>query len=969
MIGVLAMLLLPAPALAQAEPATLTAVVTSETGRPLPEARVLLLLDDGRVLESQLDEAGRFTVSLTGRFQIEVRGAGHRSVRSAPAVLADGGVYAVELVLLEGDSDDVETVELLLDDPILAGPSAPALRDDLPRSDRLFGPRGGINISGIAEGSSQQWIAASGNVFASSPSAAALVESFEFSADFVPYAGVDDSLPPGGPRAMGNVYYFHRNDALNARNYFDRPDEPIPPFTYHYFGAEAGGPISGRTFVFARYWGLRARQSLARAATVPDPPMLGGDFSGIDEPLLDPETGLSFPGNVIPPGRLHPAGRALAALYPAPNAPGTTIGNYLSVGALDTAADAFGVRLDHRTTASDETSVEYLFSRDVTEDPFNLVTGITNLPGFGVRDAFTTHLVRVANTHVLNASLVHRVDLSIGRLHQPRDVLDASPTPAVILPGFSSIGHATNVPQDRRNRTVDVSNALAWTRGSATTVFGGRYRRFVFDAFMDLFSRGQFQFNDGAYSGNALANLLLGLPATALRIQGDTAREFSTRMASAYFQHDRRLRPNLQLSLGLRYEYQAPFTESAGKTAAFRADGTLETSPARLYAPDVNNWGPRIGLAWSPASNTVVRAGYGIYHDSLPVGDSLFMLGLNPPFVRFDVRNNDPVVPRFNLTDAFDPGQESNPPSVFSVSERLANPYVQQWSLRIGRALFPGYDFTIAYIGQKGTHLRRQTNINQPAPGPAVTLEDRRPLAGLQNVFQFETSASSSGHALDAILAGRPAADASFQAAYRFARSIDDATLISVLPQNSHDLSGERGLSDFHVKHRFTFSGAYQLPFRLPFSPSDGGWRVQALVLLQSGYPLSAILATDVAGTGSPIVNRPHRVGDPRVDNPSPSRFFDTEAFRVPEFGEFGDSGRNVIPGPGLANVDLAFVRGFEVSDRVAAELRVDLYNAFNRPNFVAPPTMQNFADSPEFGALFVARSPRIVQLGMQVFW
>ena len=103
--------------------------------------------------------------------------------------------------------------------------------------------RGGINVSGIAEGSSQQWIAASGNVFASSPGAVALIDSFEFSADFVPYAGVDDSLPPGGQRFNGDVYYFHRNDTLNARNYFDRPNEPIPPFKYHYFGAEAGGAL------------------------------------------------------------------------------------------------------------------------------------------------------------------------------------------------------------------------------------------------------------------------------------------------------------------------------------------------------------------------------------------------------------------------------------------------------------------------------------------------------------------------------------------------------------------------------------------------------------------------------------------------------------------------------------------------------------------------------------------------------
>ena len=139
--------------------------------------------------------------------------------------------------------------------------------------------------------------------------------------------------------------------------------------------------------------------------------------------------------------------------------------------------------------------------------------------------------------------------------------------------------------------------------------------------------------------------------------------------------------------------------------------------------------------------------------------------------------------------------------------------------------------------------------------------------------------------------------------------------------------------------------------------------------VFQSGYPLSAVLATDVAGTGAPIVNRPDLVGDPNIDNPTPDRFFNTAAFVAPPFGDFGDSGRNVIIGPGLANVDLALLRSLRLSDRVGAQFRVDFYNAFNRPNFVAPPTMQNFSDARDFGALFVARSPRVVQVGMHVFW
>ena len=144
---------------------------------------------------------------------------------------------------------------------------------------------------------------------------------------------------------------------------------------------------------------------------------------------------------------------------------------------------------------------------------------------------------------------------------------------------------------------------------------------------------------------------------------------------------------------------------------------------------------------------------------------------------------------------------------------------------------------------------------------------------------------------------------------------------------------------------------------------------MQATGTLQSGIPLSAIVSADVSGTGSPIVNRPDLVGDPHVSNPTASRFFNPLAFQIPDTGRFGNSGRNVIIGPGIRTVDLALTRTLRLSDSARAQFRTDFYNVFNHPNLVAPVTMQNFADSSDFGALFVARSPRIVQLGLKFLW
>ena len=948
---------------AQGQIANLGGTVTDDSEIAIETAEVRLLLDDGRAVQAVTGIDGNFSFEIAEPFQLEVRRSGFRTVRTTRVSLADGESYEIDFVLLAGDPSDVEFVELLLRDPLQFNEeSTPLARADLPRSDRLFGLRGGLNISGIAEGSSQQWIAASGSVFASSPSATTLIEPSLLSAEYTSNMGVDDALPPGTSRFNGNAYYFHLNDALNARNYFDLPDEPIPPFKYHFFGFELGGPLAERTFVFGRYWGLRIRQSVTRAATVPPPEWGVGDFSSLMEPILDPETGFPFPGNRIPADRIHPDGETLGALFPKPNIAGAGIGNFRTVGTLRTVADAFGIRVDHRTTVSDETSFEYQYSRDTTEDPFNFVTGITNLPGFGVRDSLETHTLRISNAHVFTPALVHQASFSAGFLEQPRSIEGEQQYPAVIITGFSNVGHATNLPQQRRNRTLEVSSGVSWVHGRGTTQFGGSLRHFNFDAFMDLFSRGQFQFNADSFSRNSFANLLLGLPANAVRIQGDTNRQFDTWTSGAYMQHLWSLRPGLDINVGLRYDFQTPFSETENRVASFSTRGVLEVSPKQLYAVDANNWSPRVGVAWSPMADTVVRAGYGIFYDNLSVGDSLFLLGLNPPFVSFDVENNDPVLPRFDLGTVFTDPSSSIPPSVFSASPSLRNPYVQHWNLLVGRTLFSDYDVTLAYFGQKGTHLRRQVNLNQPTPGPVVTLEDRRPFTGFANIFQFETSASSTAHAADITVVRRFAGGLGFGGSYRFARMIDDATLISILPQNSHDLKSERGLADFHVKHRFSVNGTVDLPFL-------DGWQVQGIGLFRSGTPLSAIVSSDVAGTGSPIVNRPNVIGDPRIDDPSPSGFFNTEAFEIPEPGEFGDSGRNVIMGPGLANVDLALRKMFGLSDQFQVEFRADFYNAFNHVNFIAPPTTQNFFDSPEFGSLFVARSPRTIQMGLTLFW
>jgi hypothetical protein len=951
---------------------TLSGRVTDGEGNPVAGATVRSIVEGRAPLEVRTDSRGRFRMEILGRFQIEVQHPNYRMLRSASAELGGDGDYRVEVSLLPGESSQIDNVNLDVENPEdLSARDQPGVVEGLPKMDRLFGSRGGVNLTGIAEGQGQQWVAASGNVFTSSSLGTSVVESTDFSAELGDANALEEILPAGQDSFHGTAYGFHRNDAFNARNFFDPPAAPIPPFKYYFFGGDAGGKAGSRTYFFGQYWGLRIRQSITRAATVPDPRWLSGDFSMLESPIVDPETTLPFPNNRIPASRFNPIGLALARIYPSPNTVETVAPNYRGVGKIATNADSAGVRLDHRITASDEGSVEYQFARDTTDDPFNLLSGITNLPVFGVRDALQNHLLRLADTHVFSAKTIAELRFSMNALKQPRSLLQneqsAEAGPAILITGLSNLGYAANTPQQRRDRAFEWSGSVTWQHRASVTKIGGSIRRFPFQASLDLYTRGQFQFTNGI-SGHPFANLLLGFPSNALRLEGDTSRRFSTATRSAFVEHSWQMMRRFTLTAGLRYDYQTPFRERDGRAANFNpALGTVEVTAGPLYHADRNNFGPRFGVSAEGPFGVLARAGYGVFYDTLAVGDSLFLLGLNPPFVQFSVRNNGDRLP-FDLGNAFSEAGATTPPSIFSASRQLPNPYVQHWDGSLERQVGRGVRVIASYIGQKGTRLRRQVNLNQPTPGTPFGLDERRPFLAYRNIFQFETSASSIAHAGEVRVARSSGAGLGFVAAYRFSKIIDDATLISMLPQDSRNLRAERGLADFDVRQRFVFSANWNLPGWSGFGWTQG-WQLQASGTLQSGMPLSAVLGTDKSGTGSPIMNRPDLIKNPRLENPTPSRFFDSSAFSEPEDERFGSSGRNVIIGPGTQNLDLALVRSFRMSDLSRVQLRLDAYNALNHPNFVAPPSLQNLADAPDFGALFIARSPRILQFGLKFVW
>ncbi len=333
------------PSLLLAAGPVLVGRVLDSHGKGISDATVRVQTEDGRTVDVVTDNHGAFRIEVSGKTRIEIRHDGYRTVRSAPMSISgvSADIYQVDIPLLAGNPKEVETVQLQIEE--VANPETradPNAREGLPKSDRLFGLRGGVNVGAIHEGTGQQWFGTS-----------------DFSAELGDTTTGNDALPAGGTEFHGNVHYFHRDDVFNAKNFFDPVGQPIPPFKYDFFGGDSGGRIRDGDYFYSQYWGLRIQQSISRAAIVPDPVWLTGNFSSVADPIIDPETGFPFDRNRVPASRISPQGLALARLYPAPNVFDGSIQNYRAVGKLDTAADAFGFRFDHRLTPADETFVEY----------------------------------------------------------------------------------------------------------------------------------------------------------------------------------------------------------------------------------------------------------------------------------------------------------------------------------------------------------------------------------------------------------------------------------------------------------------------------------------------------------------------------------------------------------------------------------------------------------------------------------
>ena len=825
----------------------------------------------------------------------------------------------------------------------------------------------------------------------------------------------------GSNSLHGTAFDFLRNQVMDAKNYFT-PAGPLPAFRRNQFGATLGGPVvHDKTFLFLSYEGFRLSQQVTALATVPTADMLAGNFSSLAalaNPVLirDPATGQPFAGNLIPASRLNAVGRALAGYYPSPtNA--TPIGqaptnNYTFDEARLENLDQATVRLDHTFSARDSLYSTLNYFNDPSFEPSNSLCSSRVLPGFGCHVGLTTQLYGLVENHVFAPNLINEARIGYDRLRQPRiqqdsginfdsqfgitafygSVPDNGGLPATSVTSYSALGGATNLPQDRQDNTYQFVDTVIWNRGRHSVKFGVDITRFGSNYQFVSSSRGSFNFTNtsgGPTSGYGLADLLLGLPASTSRNPYAPKAYPRTTAAAVYAQDDFKLTNNLTLNYGLRWELNTPANDKYGINSSLNpATGQLvypglNGYPHNLYQTDWNDFGPRLGLAWRPLHDdkTVIRAGAGIFYNAQATNNGLSNMLANPPFRQPQTFTSSVASP-ISLSSPFPTANGALTNTLTAINRDFRTATVSQWSFGVQRQITANLALDVSYFGSKGTHLPINYNINQPAPGPgtAAQVNARRPYPAWGNIGWIESVANSDYDSLQAKLEKRYSHGISFLTSYTFGRSIDDSPGISTssaasssTTQNSQNLRGSRGLSDFDVRHRFVFSPVYDLPFGKgrPFlsqgllSKALGGFQVSGILALQTGNPLTASYSGNISNTYN-NTDRPNAIGDPNTGPQTVTQWFNTAAFAKPAANSFGNEGRNVIQGPGLKNLDFTLARRFQVGERLTIRFRAELFNSLNHPNFNFPSAT---ADSSSFGAIPSALDPRQVQLALKAIF
>jgi len=951
------------------------------------------------------------------------------------------------------------------------------------------------------------------------------VQTNSYSAEFGRGNGaiINAVIKSGTNQWHGGLWEFLRNDALDARYYYDTSRQP---YKQNQYGAMLGGPIiKNRTFFFADFEGLRLTQAQPQTGVVPTPAQAGGDFSseldtttpvyGLNSsstpvPILDCN-GLptysgeifntrltqSYPGNptgvcgvpfgysngvpvnVIPSTSIDSLAARLTKLFPQPNSTANAGFNFLADPVQSTHRANVDLRIDHKF--SDKNNMFARFSYE--SQPSYIPSAFQSTGGdgggfFSGVERNTYHSIAISDVHAFSSTVVNEFRLGYNRInsHRYQDNYNVNVAGNVGFPGvpfdpingglpqltfsdMSTLGSPTFLPSVELQNTYVLDENLTMVRGRHTWKFGTEIRKEEFTILQPAESRGTLDFandftaNPGTQSpqdanGNALgtgsgfASFLLGATDGG-GINNIHNVDYHRPIYAFFAQDDWKVNQRLTLNLGLRYELfttvKARHNEEATfdlKTATLivprgqsaQLTPTLAgiipvsaTGSPGLISPDLNNFAPRIGLAYLITPKLVVRAGYGIFYGGQENGPySNPSPGFNPPYFVTQTYTTPCALSSLNPAlaasgrDCAVPGLEflkngfpassltdPNTPTLYSVDPKLRTPYMQDWHLTFQQQLGANTVVELGYAGSRGLKLYTFLNGNQATPtaDPNIPYAVRRPIPSIDAPIQwFRSGGQSNYNSLQLKLERQFVSGFSFHLNYTWSHSLDIASNANLGAQNGGDFrdarypNAEYGNSDFDIRHHAVVDALYDLPFghgrRLasnigrPLDLLIGGWQVGGIASFASGnwYTVTSNAGVSNADGGGNVgnSNRPDQIGDPYAKPCVPGTWFNTCAFTVAAAGTFGNTRRNTIEGPGFETIDFSLFKEFPVKDKIHFEFRAEMFNVLNHynplfarsgPQNANNATVYDPSNPGLFGVITAARPPRQVQLALKLLF
>lgn len=759
--------------------------------------------------------------------------------------------------------------------------------------------------------------------------------------------------------------------------------------------------------------------------------------------VFRPTDGRAFVGNIIPSGSIDSRSLSFLTAYPLPNG-GTNQFTFSPINFLKTKQET--IRIDHNFNSNYRLFGRYTQDLSQTQEPGGLFTGIA-LPNIATTDTRIPGKTFVASlTGVLSPTVVNELTYNystnlidsavVGRSHKsdypgvstipevfPENNADVIPTIA-FTSAIANLGALQGFNIEYKNYLI--RDVATWTRGNHTFKFGGEMSWETKDENANNPTQGIFSFNgirtrgkSGAISltqtGIAFADFLLGRANTYTEDEFDVTVNLHFGRREFFVQDTWKVRPNLTLDLGVRYQYFVPVTDennvltsfdsalfsraavptcrTAACTSLVRGTGNELNGIAvagstsrfgeRINASDKNNFSPRVGFAWDPfrEGKTIVRAGYGFYYDQVLVGIFEQNAFVNPPY------NNRAVFSGTGVSfDNPSGGALSDLPirALIASAPDFETPEVQQWSLGVQHEVFRNAVAELSYVGTKGDHLIRQRDINFQLPADIVRVGTAnantvRPFLGYGAITYRETSARSRYHGLLSAFSYRFGNGLSLTTSYTFSKTLTDSTNDRDAidnPQNPFNLRAEYAEARSSRPHIFAASYVYEIPF---FSKDTnpwkrgllGGWQFAGITNIESGPPIPrVIVASTLSGT---IGNYPNVIADPnggragQIDPASGLPFiFNPDAFQAPPAGTFGNNSRAFARAPGRNNTNLTLTKNiyFNSEQNVRLQLRAEAFNVFNHTQFLATGAQMGTST---FARPTATRLPREFQFGAKL--